>query len=138
MRCIMRAALPQADELACVQEMMAALEEVYGDDIEACDLLVGNLAEKKIPGFAISETSFFIFIVRTLILQFLGLFRFRLSSVCGSCASQTGAPSGAMHALCHVHRVPDPVQSTVRSVRLDRESAVDLSANRHVSTDHAA
>ena len=44
---------------------MDALQEVYGDDIESLDLLVGNLAEKKIDGFAISETSFFIFIVRT-------------------------------------------------------------------------
>lgn len=40
------------------------LKEVYGKDaIENVDLLVGNLAEKKIPGFAISETSFLIFIV---------------------------------------------------------------------------
>lgn len=46
-----------------VQEAVAALQEVYGDDIEACDLLVGNLAEKKIPGFAISETSFHVFIL---------------------------------------------------------------------------
>jgi Animal haem peroxidase len=45
------------------QEACAALREVYGDDVEACDLLIGNLAEKKIPGFAISETSFHIFIL---------------------------------------------------------------------------
>ena len=42
---------------------MEALEEVYGVDIEACDLLVGNLAERKIPGFAISETSFLVFLL---------------------------------------------------------------------------
>lgn len=42
---------------------MKALEDVYGADIEACDLLVGNLAEKKIPGFAISETSFYVFLL---------------------------------------------------------------------------
>jgi alpha-dioxygenase len=41
-----------------------ALTEVYGKDgIEQVDLLVGNLAEKKIKGFAISETSFFIFLL---------------------------------------------------------------------------
>ncbi|CAM9889912.1 unnamed protein product [Ascophyllum nodosum] len=39
-----------------------ALQEVYGDDVELCDVLVGNLAEDKIDGFAISETSFHIFI----------------------------------------------------------------------------
>lgn len=31
----------------------AALQEVYGDDVELCDVLVGNLAEDKIEGFAI-------------------------------------------------------------------------------------
>ncbi|CAM9820746.1 unnamed protein product, partial [Laminaria digitata] len=39
------------------------LKEVYGDDVELCVTLVGNLAEDKIDGFAISETSFHIFIV---------------------------------------------------------------------------
>ena len=33
--------------------LQAALQEVYGDDVELCDVLVGNLAEDKIPGFAI-------------------------------------------------------------------------------------
>lgn len=42
----------------------AALEEVYGvDGIEKVDLMVGMLAEKKIPGFAISETAFLIFLL---------------------------------------------------------------------------
>ena len=36
---------------------------MYGDDVDSCDLMVGNLAEKKIKGFAISETAFFIFIL---------------------------------------------------------------------------
>ncbi|CAM9117118.1 unnamed protein product [Laminaria digitata] len=45
------------------KEYQAALQEVYGDDVELCDTLVGNLAEDKIEGFAISETSFHIFIV---------------------------------------------------------------------------
>ncbi|CAM9804691.1 unnamed protein product [Hapterophycus canaliculatus] len=44
-------------------EYQEALHEVYGDDVELCDVLVGNLAEDKIEGFAISETSFHIFIV---------------------------------------------------------------------------
>lgn len=30
-----------------------ALQEVYGDDVDLCDTLVGNLAEDKIEGFAI-------------------------------------------------------------------------------------
>lgn len=37
--------------------------QVYGDDVDECDLMVGNLAEKKIPGFAISETAFMIFLI---------------------------------------------------------------------------
>ena len=44
-------------------EAIRALEEVYGDDVEELDLLVGLMAEKKITGFAISETAFVIFIV---------------------------------------------------------------------------
>lgn len=45
-------------------KMIQTLEEVYGKDgIEKVDLLVGNLAEKKIKGFAISETSFLIFLL---------------------------------------------------------------------------
>ena len=40
------------------------LSEVYGPNgIEDVDLLVGNLAEKKIRGFALSETQFMIFLV---------------------------------------------------------------------------
>merc|ERR1712038_1045205 len=42
------------------------LELIYGkapDGIERCDLLVGNLYEKKIKGFAISETSFIVFLL---------------------------------------------------------------------------
>jgi alpha-dioxygenase len=41
-----------------------ALTEVYGKDgIEKVDLLVGNLAEKKIEGFAVCVTSFYIFLL---------------------------------------------------------------------------
>ncbi|KAF5469115.1 hypothetical protein F2P56_013211 [Juglans regia] len=44
-------------------EVVEALHEVYGDDVEKLDLLVGLHAEKKIKGFAISETAFFIFLL---------------------------------------------------------------------------
>ena len=44
-------------------EAVEALREVYGDDVEKLDLLVGLMAEKKIKGFAISETAFFIFVI---------------------------------------------------------------------------
>jgi hypothetical protein len=42
------------------------LEAIYGPaplGIENCDLLVGSLYEKKINGFAISETSFLVFVL---------------------------------------------------------------------------
>ncbi|MCE0481581.1 Alpha-dioxygenase 1 [Datura stramonium] len=45
------------------EEVIETLREVYGDDVEELDLLVGLMAEKKIKGFAISETAFFIFLV---------------------------------------------------------------------------
>ncbi|XP_042504920.1 alpha-dioxygenase 1-like isoform X2 [Macadamia integrifolia] len=44
-------------------EAIHTLREVYGDNVEQLDLLVGLMAEKKIKGFAISETAFVIFIV---------------------------------------------------------------------------
>lgn len=45
-------------------EAYGALVEIYGSDgIEDVDLQIGLLAEKKIPGFAISETAFFIFLL---------------------------------------------------------------------------
>ena len=37
--------------------------QVYGVDVDLCDLVVGNLAEKKIPGFEISETAFLVFLL---------------------------------------------------------------------------
>nr|XP_043634739.1 alpha-dioxygenase 1-like isoform X2 [Erigeron canadensis] len=43
-------------------EAIKTLGEVY-DDVEQLDLLVGMAAEKKIKGFAISETAFVIFIL---------------------------------------------------------------------------
>ena len=45
------------------KETLAILRELYGNNVERLDLLVGLLLEKKIPGFAISETSFFIFLL---------------------------------------------------------------------------
>ncbi|KAJ0106597.1 hypothetical protein Patl1_19691 [Pistacia atlantica] len=51
------------EDLTDDEEIVKALHEVYGDDIEKLDLLVGLHAEKKIKGFAISETAFFIFLL---------------------------------------------------------------------------
>ncbi|KAL4574624.1 hypothetical protein LXL04_021459 [Taraxacum kok-saghyz] len=45
------------------EDVIKALNEIYGDDVEKLDLLVGIHAEKKIKGFAISETAFFIFVL---------------------------------------------------------------------------
>ncbi|XP_038905967.1 alpha-dioxygenase 1-like isoform X3 [Benincasa hispida] len=42
---------------------ITALRDVYGDDVEQLDILVGLMAEKKIKGFAISETAFIIFLL---------------------------------------------------------------------------
>ncbi|XP_016485711.1 alpha-dioxygenase PIOX-like [Nicotiana tabacum] len=44
-------------------EAIKIFHEVYGDDVEELDLLVGLMAEKKIKGFAISETAFIIFLL---------------------------------------------------------------------------
>ncbi|XP_076900632.1 alpha-dioxygenase 2-like isoform X2 [Bidens hawaiensis] len=44
-------------------DIVKALNDVYGHDVEKLDLLVGMHAEKKIKGFAISETAFFIFVL---------------------------------------------------------------------------
>ncbi|KAL2478915.1 Alpha-dioxygenase 2 [Forsythia ovata] len=44
-------------------EVIEALREIYGDDVEELDLQVGLHAEKKIKGFAIGETAFFIFLL---------------------------------------------------------------------------
>lgn len=51
------------EDLTDDEEVVEALREVYGDDVEKLDLLVGLHAEKKIKGFAISETAFFIFVL---------------------------------------------------------------------------
>ncbi|KAH0700697.1 hypothetical protein KY284_014912 [Solanum tuberosum] len=51
------------EDLTDDEEVIKTLHEVYGDDVEKLDLLVGMSAEKKIKGFAISETAFFIFLI---------------------------------------------------------------------------
>ncbi|KAF5799723.1 hypothetical protein HanXRQr2_Chr07g0307821 [Helianthus annuus] len=51
------------DNLTNNKEVIDTLREVYGDDVEQLDLLVGMLAEKKIKGFAICETAFVIFLI---------------------------------------------------------------------------
>ncbi|KAF5195507.1 Alpha-dioxygenase [Thalictrum thalictroides] len=51
------------EDLTADAEAIKTLREVYGDNVEDLDLLVGLMAEKKIPGFAISETAFLIFTV---------------------------------------------------------------------------
>ncbi|XP_049346446.1 alpha-dioxygenase PIOX [Solanum verrucosum] len=51
------------EDLTDDEEVIKTLHEVYGDDVEQLDLLVGMSAEKKIKGFAISETAFFIFLL---------------------------------------------------------------------------
>lgn len=51
------------EDLTDDKEARAALQEVYGDDVEKLDLLPGLMAETKIKGFAISETAFFIFVL---------------------------------------------------------------------------
>jgi len=51
------------EDLTDDEEVIEALKEVYDDDVEKLDLIVGLHAEKKIKGFAISETAFFIFVI---------------------------------------------------------------------------
>lgn len=51
------------EDLTDDNEAIETLKDVYGDDVEELDLLVGLMAEKKITGFAISETAFVIFLL---------------------------------------------------------------------------
>ncbi|KAJ4961595.1 hypothetical protein NE237_021505 [Protea cynaroides] len=62
-RGVMLIPISKWEDLTDDVEAIHTLREVYGDDIEQLDLLVGLMAEKKIEGFAISETAFVIFIV---------------------------------------------------------------------------
>nr|XP_043632449.1 alpha-dioxygenase 1-like [Erigeron canadensis] len=50
------------EDLTDDKEAIDTLREVYDDDVEQLDLLVGMAAEKKIKGFAISETAFTVFL----------------------------------------------------------------------------
>ena len=51
------------EDLTDDEEVIEALRDVYEDDAEKLDLIVGLHAEKRIRGFAISETAFFIFLI---------------------------------------------------------------------------
>ncbi|XP_076891583.1 alpha-dioxygenase PIOX-like [Bidens hawaiensis] len=51
------------EDLTDDEKAIDTLREVYNNDVEQLDLLVGMAAEKKIKGFAISETAFVIFII---------------------------------------------------------------------------
>ncbi|CAL9136917.1 unnamed protein product [Musa textilis] len=51
------------EDLTDDKEAIETIREIYGDEVENLDLLVGLMAEKKIKGFAISETAFVVFIL---------------------------------------------------------------------------
>ncbi|XP_022150068.1 alpha-dioxygenase 1-like [Momordica charantia] len=51
------------EDLTDDDEAIEVLRDVYGEDVEELDILVGLMAEKKIKGFAISETAFVIFLL---------------------------------------------------------------------------
>lgn len=51
------------EDLTDDKEAIQTLKEFYDNDVELLDLQVGLMAEKKIKGFAITETAFFIFLL---------------------------------------------------------------------------
>ncbi|KAI3452394.1 hypothetical protein Pfo_009059 [Paulownia fortunei] len=51
------------EDLTDDEEAIETLRQVYGDDVEELDILVGLMVEKKIKGFAICETAFIIFLL---------------------------------------------------------------------------
>jgi hypothetical protein len=62
-RRMLRMSVPETfEELTDNEQWQQELKKIYGD-VERVDLLTGTLAETKPPGFAISDTSFRIFIV---------------------------------------------------------------------------
>lgn len=62
-RSVLMPPISKWEDLTDDEEAIKALKEVYADDIEKVDLQVGLMAEKKIKGFAISETALFIFVL---------------------------------------------------------------------------
>jgi len=50
------------EDLTADKQVIKNLQEVYGNDVEALDLMIGIHAEKKPPFFAISDTAFHIFV----------------------------------------------------------------------------
>ncbi|KAL0700612.1 hypothetical protein Bca4012_056734 [Brassica carinata] len=60
---LMMSPISKWEDLTDDEEAIKVLKEVYGGDIDKLDLNVGLHAEKKIKGFAISETAFFIFLL---------------------------------------------------------------------------
>ncbi|CAL9170576.1 unnamed protein product, partial [Musa hybrid cultivar] len=62
-RKLMMIPISKWEDLTDDKEAIETIREIYGDDVEKLDLLVGLMAEKKIKGFAISETAFVIFIL---------------------------------------------------------------------------
>ena len=52
------------DHITTNKEHVAAMKEVYGDDVEKVDLLIGCLAEEPRPdGFGFSDTQFALFVI---------------------------------------------------------------------------
>ncbi|THU47473.1 hypothetical protein C4D60_Mb09t15900 [Musa balbisiana] len=62
-RKLMMIPISKWEDLTDGKEAIETMREIYGDDVENLDLLVGLMAEKKIKGFAISETAFVVFIL---------------------------------------------------------------------------
>ncbi|KAK9119637.1 hypothetical protein Scep_017730 [Stephania cephalantha] len=61
-RGVMLIPISKWEDLTDDVETIEVLRDVYGDDVEELDILVGLMAEKKIKGFAISETAFVVFL----------------------------------------------------------------------------
>ncbi|XP_051141129.1 alpha-dioxygenase PIOX [Andrographis paniculata] len=62
-RSLMLIPIRKWEDLTDDAEAVESLRQVYGEEVEELDALVGMMAEKKIKGFAISETAFIIFLL---------------------------------------------------------------------------
>ncbi|XP_051140259.1 alpha-dioxygenase 1-like [Andrographis paniculata] len=62
-RSLMLIPIRKWEDLTDDAEAVETLRQVYGEEVEELDALVGMMAEKKIKGFAISETAFIIFLL---------------------------------------------------------------------------